>query len=72
MQELGLSGAHEVSLSLLNSILDEELRNLRAEVAKLSVSPLATYLSAALSLSHVQIKQLRFVFSYTNFLLLTD
>lgn len=42
-------------------ILDEELRNLRTDIAKLSVSPLVTYLSAALSLSHVQIKQLRLV-----------
>lgn len=59
LQDLGLSGTHEVSLSLLNNILEDELRNLRADIAKLSVSPLVTYLSAALSLSHVHIKQLR-------------
>ncbi|XP_039284024.1 blastoderm-specific protein 25D [Nilaparvata lugens] len=57
LQELGVSSSQDVSLSLLSGILDEELRTLRTSSVKLPSSPLVTYLSASLTLSHVQLKQ---------------
>lgn len=61
LHDLGLAGTSELSLSLLSSVLDEEIRNIRAESAKHSpmytgVNYHASLLTGALALAHVQLK----------------
>uniref|UniRef100_A0A1B6E6N5 EF-hand domain-containing protein n=1 Tax=Clastoptera arizonana TaxID=38151 RepID=A0A1B6E6N5_9HEMI len=61
LHDLGLGGSSEVNLSLLSSVLEEEIRNMRAENAKNSslyseMNYQVSLLTASLALAHVQLK----------------